>query len=262
VLDSYTQFNEGGKGIHITNNGYAQLVSIFTICCTEGVRCDNGGTCSINNSNCAFGLSGIVAVGKSPVPVLTGILINDPFRGDVVTVANVSGIDIFPNSDYFPSILFSPLGLDTRKIAYSPYNGLVFTIGNDPTVYTIQGNPQLSSNVYNLTVPANIRESYTPGEIVSFFIRSTITTSSHTFEYIGSGVNLREAVPALGGTTTPETEAVAADGGAVFFTSTNQSGDFRVGDEFTIVQETGTIEGDTFKRSILTLVTPLNLALE
>jgi hypothetical protein len=265
VLDSYTQFNEGGKGIHITNNGYAQLVSIFTICCTEGVKCDNGGTCSINNSNCAFGLSGIVADGKSVMPVLTGTLVNDPFRTDQVIVTNTEGTDIFPDSDYYPAILFSPLGLDTRKIAYTPYNGLVFTIGNDPTIYTLQGNPILSggtTNTYSLFVSENIRTNYTPGTAVEFFIRSTITTSSHTFEYIGSGVTLRTAVPALGGTTTPETEAVAANGGAVFFTSTNQAGDFRVGDEFTIVQETATIEGDTFKRSILTLVTPLNLALE
>ncbi len=265
VLDSYTQFNEGGKGIHITNNGYAQLVSIFTICCTEGIRCENGGTCSVNNSNCAFGLSGVVADGKSPVPVLSGILANDPFRSDEVVVTGVTGLDIFPDSDYYPGVLFSPLGLDTRKIAYSPYNGLVFTIGNDPTIYSIQGNPVLSAgttDTYQLFVPDNVRINYTPGEDIKFFIRSTITTSSHTFEYIGSGVVLREAVPALGGTTTPETEAVAIDGGAVFFTSTNQSGDFRVGNEFTIVQETATIEGDTFKRSILTLVTPLNLALE
>jgi len=265
VLDSYTQFNEGGKGIHITNNGYAQLVSIFTICCTEGVRCDNGGTCSINNSNCAFGLSGIVADGKSVTPVLTGVLVNNPFRSDQVIVTNIQGMDIFPDSDYYPSVLFSPIGLDTRKIAYTPYNGLVFTIGNDSTIYSIRGNPELSggtTNTYSLFVPENIRANYIPGTPVNFFIRSTITTSSHTFEYIGSGVTLRTAVPALGGITTPETEAVAINGGAVFFTSTNQAGDFRVGDEFTIVQETATIEGDTFKRSILTLVTPLNLALE
>ena len=54
VLDSYTQFNEGGKGIHIINNGYAQLVSIFTICCSEGIHAESGGSCSINTSNCSL----------------------------------------------------------------------------------------------------------------------------------------------------------------------------------------------------------------
>jgi hypothetical protein len=74
VMDSFTQFNEGGKGIHIINNGYAQLVSTFTICCTEGVMCETGGTCSINTSNCSFGLSGLVALGKSPGATLIGNL--------------------------------------------------------------------------------------------------------------------------------------------------------------------------------------------
>jgi hypothetical protein len=32
LLDSYTQYNQGGIGVSITNEGYAQLVSLFTIC--------------------------------------------------------------------------------------------------------------------------------------------------------------------------------------------------------------------------------------
>lgn len=32
VVDSYTQYNQGGIGVSITNEGYAQLVSMFTIC--------------------------------------------------------------------------------------------------------------------------------------------------------------------------------------------------------------------------------------
>jgi len=402
VLDSYTQFNEGGRGIYVTNNGYAQLVSIFTICCTEGIRADNGGSLSMNNSNCSFGLSGITAIGKSPTPVLTGTLVSNPFRTDQITVTDVFGVDVFPNSDYYPAVFQSPLRLDTRKIAFVPYNGLAFTIGNDPTLYPIRGNPEfigtkldynrdlckrdlgyilsavredlqngnneqsiingqayytgmnlvipntqitptvdairyaqtltkdyitaslgttlltavdltfstiidiisggfnnftnqtftipanvntistiienntenIKNNVityidaiynkseYIFTVPENVNVNYTPGEPVRLFIRSVVTTSSHTFEFIGSGILLRNAVPALGGLTVSENEARSGDGGAVFFTSTNQSGDFRVGSEFTIVQETATIEGDTFKRSILTLVTPLTLALE
>jgi hypothetical protein len=262
VLDSYTQFNEGGKGIYMLNNGYAQLVSIFTICCTQGILCETGGTCSISNSNSSFGLSGIVATGKSPVTVLTGTLVNNPFTSNSVIVSNVSGVNINPNSDYYV-----PGGLDTRKVAYTPYSGLIFTIGNDLTLYSIDNtnSPILSAgtdSTFNVFTTQNIFTNYEPGEIVRFYIRSTATASSHAFEYIGTGEVLARAVPALGGVTNIALEAVFADGGAVYFTSTNQAGDFRVGQEFTIVQETGTIEGDTFKRSILTLVTPLNLALE
>lgn len=43
LLDSYTQYNQGGIGASITNNGYAQLVSMFTICNDIAVYCGSGG---------------------------------------------------------------------------------------------------------------------------------------------------------------------------------------------------------------------------
>jgi hypothetical protein len=55
VYDAFTQVNQGGRGIHITNDGYAQLVSVFTIFCSVGVQTDNGGIASIVNSNANFG---------------------------------------------------------------------------------------------------------------------------------------------------------------------------------------------------------------
>jgi hypothetical protein len=63
VYDAYTQLNQGGIGIKVTNNGYAQLVSVFTIFCAVGVQCDNGGIASITNSNCNFGDLSLVAKG-------------------------------------------------------------------------------------------------------------------------------------------------------------------------------------------------------
>lgn len=251
VLDSYTQFNEGGKGIHIINNGYAQLVSIFTICCTEGIHAESGGSCSINTSNCSFGLSGIVATGKSPQPVLSGTLVENPqgTREIKISQSSTRGTIINPGS-------IAP------TIANAPYNGLVFTIGALSSINIIDGNPALSGTEYVINTIDEIQNSHSPGDVVNFYIRSTVTTSSHTFEYIGSGVTLVSAVPALGGVGDFAKEAVFDDVGVVYFTSTNQAGNFRVGNEFTIVQETGTIEGDTFKRAILTLVTPLILSLE
>lgn len=260
VLDSYTQFNEGGKGIHIINNGYAQLVSIFTICCTEGIHAQSGGTCSINTSNCSFGLSGIVASGKSPQPVLSACLMEDPRGTNEVRfcASTTQGLPLYPDS-------IAP------TIANAPYNGLVFTIGgtyeNDegtqnPILHVIEGNPFLSGTDYFVSTIEEITQNHAPGSIIRFYIRSTVTTSSHTFEYIGSGVTLSAAVPALGGVGDFAKEAVFDQGGVVYFTSTNQAGNFRVGQEFTIVQETATIEGDTFKRAILALVTPLVLSLE
>ena len=252
VLDSYTQFNEGGKGIHIINNGYAQLVSIFTICCTEGIHAESGGSCSINTSNCSFGLSGIVATGKSPQPVLSGQLVGNPGGTREVKISK----------DTTKGTIINP-GSISPTIANAPYNGLVFTIGGLSSINVIDGNPALSGDTdYVINTIDEVGGSPSPGDTVNFYIRSTVTTSSHTFEYIGSGVTLSAAVPALGGVGDFAKEAVFDDVGVVYFTSTNQAGNFRVGQEFTIVQETGTIEGDTFKRAILTLVTPLILSLE
>ena len=232
----------------------SNFLSIFTICCSEGIHAESGGSCSINTSNCSFGLSGIVATGKSPQPVLSGLLVSNPqgTREVRITQSSTQGTIINPGS-------ISP------TIANAPYNGLVFTINNNTALSAlniIEGNPFLSGSQYIINTIDEIQNSYTPGDIVNFFIRSSVTTSSHTFEYIGSGVTLASAVPALGGVGDFAKEAVYGDGGIVYFTSTNQAGNFRVGNEFTIVQETGTIEGDTFKRAILALVTPLVLSLE
>jgi hypothetical protein len=63
VYDAFTQVNQGGIGIKITNNGYAQLVSVFTIFCGTSVIVENGGICSITNSNANFGDFCLVAKG-------------------------------------------------------------------------------------------------------------------------------------------------------------------------------------------------------
>jgi hypothetical protein len=65
VVDSYTQTNEGGIGMHMLNRGYTQLVSVFTICCDIAILAEDGGFCSITNSNASFGRLGLVARGVS-----------------------------------------------------------------------------------------------------------------------------------------------------------------------------------------------------
>ena len=62
-VDSFTQYNQGGVGVAVTNGGFAQLVSLFTICCDEAVTCDAGGQADLANSNCSFGTKGLVARG-------------------------------------------------------------------------------------------------------------------------------------------------------------------------------------------------------
>ena len=66
VYDAFTQLNQGGIGVYVTNNGYAQLVSVFTIFCSIGVQTDNGGIASITNSNCNFGDISLLSSGYGP----------------------------------------------------------------------------------------------------------------------------------------------------------------------------------------------------
>jgi len=255
VTDSFTQTNQGGYGIHITNNGYAQLVSTFTICCSIGVYADKGGTCSINTSNCSFGLSGLVADGYSSSPVLTGTLVNNiAFNTNIFTVSGIT-----PRYD--------PPDYNTYAVPITvPYVGLVYKVAGDATntlyVLTSAGLINSTSNTYNIVSNANTTINFVSGGLVNFYLRSQIATGSHTFEYVGSGTVLSKSVPALGGIANTDNEAVGTNGGAIYFTSTNHLGNFKVGNGFTIVQETGTIEGRTFQRAILSLVTPLTLALE
>jgi hypothetical protein len=79
VYDAYTQLNQGGIGIKVTNNGYAQLVSVFTIFCNVGVQCDNGGIASITNSNCNFGDISLIAKGYG-ARRFSGTIYNPSFR--------------------------------------------------------------------------------------------------------------------------------------------------------------------------------------
>jgi hypothetical protein len=103
------------------------------------------------------------------------------------------------------------------------------------------------------------------GQTVNFHQRSQITTSSHTFEYVGAGTNTFTAIPQNGGIPSRSREVVfdsATQEGLVVFTSTDQLGDFRIGADLTINRAAGRIEGETFERSLFEILTPYILALE
>jgi hypothetical protein len=76
VVDAFTQYNQGGIGIHMLNRGYTQLVSVFTICCDKGILCESGGFCSITNSNSSFGNYALYADGVSET-LYTGNTVGD-----------------------------------------------------------------------------------------------------------------------------------------------------------------------------------------
>jgi len=79
VYDAFTQLNQGGVGVHVTNDGYAQLVSVFTIFCSIGVQTDNGGIASIVNSNANFGDICLLSKGHGK-RAFSGTIYNPPYK--------------------------------------------------------------------------------------------------------------------------------------------------------------------------------------
>ena len=106
VCDSFTQYNENGIGVSITNNAYAKLVSIFTINCDIGIYVDSGGSCDLTNSNSSFGNYGLYAVGIGSTEFTGTVGTYPPTRGQ-------TGVDA--GSDI---VTFTGIG-NTRR----PYDG-------------------------------------------------------------------------------------------------------------------------------------------
>ena len=100
------------------------------------------------------------------------------------------------------------------------------------------------------------------GATVNFYQRSYISASGYVFEYVGAGTNYG-ALPQFGIADPVQTkETVQLDTGKVFFTSTDQNGDFRIGPGLVISQATGVLSGRTFTKSLFANLTPLILAIE
>ena len=100
------------------------------------------------------------------------------------------------------------------------------------------------------------------GTEITFHQYSLIVASGHTFEWVGAGININSALPYEGGRSILANQVVEENGGRIYYTSTDQEGDFRIGNDLTINRTTGTIEGDTFDRSLFAVLTPYILAIE
>ena len=105
----------------------------------------------------------------------------------------------------------------------------------------------------SITIPDNAA--------VTFHQFSLITSSGHTFEWVGAGTNVNAALPYLGGIPLSENQVVEENNGKVYFTGTDQQGDFRIGNDFVINRNTGTVTGRTFTKSLFAVMTPYILAI-
>jgi len=352
VCDSFTQYNENGIGVSITNNGYAQLVSIFTINCDKAIYCDTGGQCDLTNSNSSFGNFGLYAVGLGRTEY-TGTVLNDLVPGDdsdTIVGTGVTDVNNIPQRPFDGQALFFKINnvgqvnypdaveftelsepleqLDSITVIGSPggYSAInppavvirdadgtvqpkgpqgivaeasvtvdadgfiteidVINSGRNylPTqniVVDIDGNTSLAtakmspiyftvSEATEVTTPTGITSitfnEFIPYEVFSgdpFILKriSRILTSSHSFEYVGTGTSINTALPFRGALPIKENEVVALDGAQIPFTSTDQKGNFDIGVGIQVDQTTSTVRGRDFSKAIQAEVTPLILAL-
>ena len=351
VCDSFTQYNEAGIGVSLTNMGYAQLVSIFTISCEKAIYADTGGQCDLTNSNSSFGVFGLYADGVSEteytgVTTVTNIAEQDsflladvkdgagnfrkPFDGqamffkvdldnfadspatgtmtqpfqlvrsikvldggsgyvqaappniivdipqgpegiraelsaNVSAAGTITSVDVIASGrNFLPQSGSGPtqkIGLTT---SLSSGTSAILEVVTDPIYYTVDTatEPTSGDGLSTLTLNEFVPYSIAKGTDVEFRRISRIITSSHSFEYVGAGTDINRANPFQGGEPIPENEIVAINGGQVPFTSTDQKGNFRIGEGLTIDQTTSTISGRDFNRAIQAQLTPLILALK
>ncbi len=324
-VDSYTQFNEGGIGVSVTNSAYAQLVSIFTICNDIAIYTASGGQCDINNSNASFGNYGLYSEGvgdyetksiyrytgvtltnaleKTNLMSVSGVGSNRPYDGqscyfgtlyyfiDTIEVTNGgSGYTAAPRVT-----ISTPTGLNgiTAQASATVTNGSVTSINivnsgsqyinsavtitiappssgttatasvsnYQPIYYKVNTATLPSAGISTISFLQTLNNTVSAGTTVYFARASLQLATTIGFEYVGSGTNINTAKPALGGVVITENQVVQLDGGSVTYTSTDQGGNFRIGDGVTINQSTGQISGRDFTKALFTTMTPFILAL-
>ena len=326
-VDSYTQFNQGGIGVSITNGAYTQLVSIFTICNDIAIFTSSGGQCDITNSNCSFGRLGLYSdgVGDSSTNSLyryTGnVKTNAEAEQSIIEISNIGNLRPYDGQTlYFGELFYTiksvevtnggfgytqaplvtidlPTGengiraeasanindfgqlvsidlisngsqyrlSDSPSITIEGPSGVGVTataqLTFDPIYYTIESATLPSAGISTVTLNNNLNSSVSVGTTAYFSRLSLQIATSISLEWVGSGTDIKKAKPALGGVVVQENEVVKKNGGEIVYTSTDQAGNFRIGDGVVVNQLTGTISGRSFSQSLLNTVTPLIIAL-
>lgn len=193
VYDAFTQVNQGGRGVRITNDGYAQLVSVFTIFCSTGVEVDNGGIASIVNSNANFGDLCLVANGYGARKI-TGHISN-PINKAYPESPDPAIATSYPDSEYFDQ--YYPTGFwpnDARVRVFlpdtedRPHISLVMEVVPPETItdYTGAKVPQLNEQGF----PGFLNAAPTTSTLTTGTI--TITGIDNTGVAVGNYVYIRD----------------------------------------------------------------------
>ncbi len=172
-----------------------------------------------------------------------------------VTITGDGYADIYPVGKF--------VTLD--NLDFYPGPGAQITFAGNPTRYVVSAVTELgtvnggSSATFRISPELKVRDNLEHATQTSIQIRySQVRLTGHDFLDIGTGNFLETNYPELYATGNyvpePEAEVYEEDGGRVFYTSTDQSGNFRTGELFAVEQATGivTISADFFDLAGLT----------
>jgi len=144
-------------------------------------------------------------------------------------------------------------GIAAASSYYNGQYGNAIAVTRDQLLETLETNRYLRTRAEFIAAGAPL-ESF----------GSLIVATGIDYSYNGSGVTFKALPPNQGGSgvANPAFEITELGGGRIYFTSGNETGDFRIGTGLSINQATGTLVGRTFSKSLFSLVTPFSLALQ
>jgi hypothetical protein len=144
VCDSFTQYNEAGIGVSITNGGYAQLVSIFTINCDIAIYASSGGQCDLTNSNSSFGNFGLVADGLGALEFTANVGVEFTGGGDTIVFNDVKDTSLNYRIPYDGQALWFQIPVNGNYIT-SPMQQLdSVTVLNGGSGYSAASPPSIT----------------------------------------------------------------------------------------------------------------------
>ncbi len=188
--------------------------------------------------------SGYTSVPEVTVNTSTGQAASFKVEMDKVGTINVENLDTFVQAG-------------GEEITQRPQVATVLDLqGQDRDITNWNAN---DDGTYDVTVTPPAFE-VTAGTEISFHQNSRINSGGHTYEFVGSGVTYN-ALPEYGGIADPAQQETETGAGKVFITSSDQRGNFRIGDAFRVNQTTGsvTINTDNFNLSGLNSVGPFEV---
>ena len=241
VASAFTIVSFGGTGYKVINDGYTQLVSVFVIFCQDGVLAESGGYCSITNSATNFGTYALRGVGYRAecYSFDQGTISNVSATPTGRTILTVSGLGREPLEHYVGKI--DGYRNTNTNIEYFIDVVAGVTVGPPFSAQlTFDDGTGQGMDLTDLNTGNPVSTGVLLGKTIKLHRPSIVNSSSHTWEFAGSGTNYL-ALPENGGTKIEAYEQVSELYGRVYVSGTDELGDFKVGTFARIENRTGAI---------------------